>query len=171
MINPALIGKFLKLMEAVNSAQKLYKSRTTPENQAKLNAALKEATDFFRLRGPELAGVIQAWMGKTALERAEAVAQSPDASTEALAQLLEQLANRARAGGATLTELEAATFDAVAIRLRNQAQEIERLQNDTFTAQARDTLDKVRGSEAGQKAIRVFGQVKDRIKSASTKVD
>ena len=59
----------------------------------------------------------------------------------------------------------------MAIRLRNQAQEIERLQNETFTAQARDTLDKVRGSEAGQKAIRVFGQVKDRIKSASTKVD
>lgn len=165
MINPALLGKFLKVVEAVNTAQKIYKERTTPENQAKLDAAVKEASAFFKTRGPELATVVQGWLGKSAMKRADAIIDSPDVSTEALSQLLEQLADRARTGDGQISAAEGDTFDAVAARLRNLAKENERLSNETFTAQAKDTFEKVKSSETGQRVLGGLAKLRETLKT------
>jgi hypothetical protein len=171
MINPALLAKLMKIAEQVNKAQKAYNDRMTPENKAKLEAAVKEAGEWFKVRGPSVVASIQALMGKTALERADAIDSATDVSSEALAQLLEQLASRARTGTATLTALDANTFDSVALRLRTLAQENERLGGETFTAQAKDAWERAKTSEAGQKVALGLAGLRDRIKAAANKVD
>lgn len=171
MLNPNTLSKLMRVAEAVNKAQKAYESRMTPENKAKLEGAVKEAGEWFKVRGPEVVQSIQALMGKTALERADAINTAPDVSSEALAQLLEQLAARARSGSATLTALDAGVFDSVALRLRQLAQENDRLNQETLTAQAKDAWERAKTSEAGQKVASGFSALSKRIREAANKVD
>lgn len=167
MINPKTLAGLLKVAEAVNSARKTYDERMTPENKAKLEAAIKEASAWFKTRGPEVVASMQALLGKTALERADAIDAASDVSSEALAQLLEQLASRARTGTATLTALDADTFDSVALRLRHLARENERLTNETLTSQAKDAWERAKTSDAGQKVVAGLGRLRDRLKEVS----
>lgn len=171
MINPAMLAKLMRVAETVTKAQKAYNDRMTPENKAKLEAAVKEAGEWFKVRGPEVVASVQALLGKTALERADAIDSAPDVSSEALAQLLEQLATRARAGTATLTALDADTFDSVALRLRTLARENDRLDGETITAQAKEAWERAKTSEAGQKLALGLAGLRDRIKAAANKVD
>lgn len=167
MINPTMLAKLMKVAEAVTKAQKAYESRMTPENKAKLEGAVKEAGEWFKVRGPEVVQSIQALLGKTALERADAIDSASDVSSEALAQLLEQLANRARTGTATLSSLDADVFDSVALRLRQLALENDRLNHETLTAQAKDVWQRAKSSEAGVKVAAGLSALGKRLKDAT----
>lgn len=171
MINPQMLSKLMKMAEQVNKAQKAYNDRMTPENKAKLEGAVKEAGEWFKTRGPEVVQSIQALMGKTALERADAIDASPDVSSEALAQLLEQLAVRARTGAATLTALDAGVFDSVALRLRTLAAENDRLASETFKSTVKETWERASSSPAGLKVAQGLAGLRAKIQEASRKVD
>lgn len=167
MFNPKTFSNLIKIAETVNNAKKAYDARMTPENRAKLEGAVKEAGEWFKVRGPEVVTSIQALLGKTALERADAIDTASDVSSEALAQLLEQLAVRARSGSATLTALDADVFDSVALRLRTLAAENNRLTHETITAQAKDAWERAKTSDTGQKLAAGLGRIRDRIREAS----
>lgn len=171
MINPAMLSKLVKLAETIGKAQQAYNDRMTPENKTKLEGAVKEAGEWFKVRGPEVVSSIQALLGKTALERADAINAAPDVSSEALAQLLEQLSNRARQGTATLTTLDAATFESVALRLRTLSRENERLTSETLTSTVKDTWERAKTSEAGVKVASGISALTKKIRDAANKVD